>query len=391
MLSKRKTIALVTFVVVACGVLFFTFSKKTKDEPAATPGLYLHTTSSGKKISIKDSHPTSDALSTVNITTEGFQTNNPITLEKNKLTNVYFVDLNSDDHDEVVIVFTSQTAPHYGEAVVYTTFNDSELAAIEMPGITEDDTATGGLFEGYLGGDIFVAEKNKLLRTFFVEDTESEDTSNESSPPESANQGEEIVDDAVTVTEKESDQLLEIQEESPATSTQILEVPMDSFATSTETVEGEVKKQKQKTVAYSLLYEDGFFSLEPGSVETVKQLTASSTAALPATTWKWLSLNHKGNLVVPNVNDPLMIRFMEDGTFYASSTCGSFASGYASTGNILRIGSLVALSSSGDTVCSSQLSTLKSHLPNVESFVIRDNQLMITLDQNDGVILFIRQ
>lgn len=381
MLPNRKKFALAFFVILFSVVGFFFFTKKQSSVVSQSPGVYSHTTTSGKKITVTDTHPTTDSLSTVTITTEGFQSNTPITLEKNKLTSVFFVDLNADDYDEVVITFTSQTAPYYGEVVVFTTFDDASIVTVDVPAITEEETQPGQLFEGYVGGDTFIAEKSKLLRTFSVTDDEEEVLASEE-PVAQVTEGSPAEDESLEGSDIVAQEGLELEP-------QLIE---DGSSTSTtQTPQPEIKKLKQKTVTYAMLYSDGFFSLEPRAVEVSKQLTASSTATLPSSTWRWLSLNYKGNLVVPSSDEPLVITFMEDGTFYASSTCETFAGGYAATENVLRLGSLVTSSSKEATTCSSQISTFKSLISSVESFVIRDNQLMVTLNQKDGVMLFVRQ
>ncbi len=372
MTPKGKKVISMLFIACVCGAIFLViFRKQNKVETGQQPGVYSHTTEHAQTITVRDSHPTSPALSTVTITTEGFKNNTPITLEKNKLISVYFTDLNADGYDEIVITFASQTPPHYGEAIVFTTTDESDLLPVELPNINEEDTSSGGLFEGYLGDDIFVAEKNRLLRTFSVEDSTDENESQtppleteatDETSPDGAPEGFEVATTSNTYTEELA-----------------------------STTQEKQKPKKQKTILYALIDKDGYFSLEPKNVDQPKQLTASSTAAISSTSWRWLSLNYKGSPVVPDEDSMLTVTFADDGTFTASSSCDMFTGGYATTGSILRLGSLVTSSTADTSGCSSNISLFKELIPLAETFVIRDNQLMISLGQKNGTFLFVRQ
>lgn len=375
--SKNTLIIVVLLFVCATGI--FIILKKPKEETSKEPGLYSYITASGKKIAVRDTHPSNENMSTVIITTEGFQNNPPITLEKTKLVSVFFEDLNNDSHEELILTFSSDVAPHYGEALLYTTFSDENLSPIEVPTITEEDTFTGAVFEGYLGADSFAVEKNKLFRTFLTKNEPNENTEEllpvtEDTPP----QEEEAVLGEVSLVQED----LELEE-----------VPVDTIATTTEKPETlqDIAQTKQKRIVYELMYLDRYFSMEAKELTTVKQLVASTTATLPSSSWKWSSLNHKGKLVIPGTADPLIVTFGEDSTFTASSACEVFTGGYVASGFVLRLGSLVTISRNEEKTCSSQSITFKDLLPLVESFVIRDNQLMITIENKNGVIIFERQ
>lgn len=124
------------------------------------------TTKTGKKITIKETNPAGESLSTITITPEGFATNTPLTLERNKLTDFFLTDMNNDTYDELVIITTASGSGSYGELDIFTTSKDAELIPVTIPKITEDDTKRGSLFEGYMGHDSFVANNGTLVREF---------------------------------------------------------------------------------------------------------------------------------------------------------------------------------------------------------------------------------
>jgi hypothetical protein len=137
----------------------------TTEKTEATPGKIL-TTHTGKIITVNETNPNGSSLSTITITPSGFSTNTPLILETNKLQNFFLVDLNSDTFDELIIVTQAQGSGSYGEVEIYTTTNDTELAPVTIQAITEEDTHKGGLFEGYMGHDIFTTASGTLLREF---------------------------------------------------------------------------------------------------------------------------------------------------------------------------------------------------------------------------------
>jgi META domain len=366
MSAKNKKWIIVVLIILICIALFFTFFKKEKSVIDSDLGVYSHTTG-GKKITIQE------AENSVIITTEGFNDNTPTALKKGKLRDIFFVDLNDDGSDEIVLVFKSITIPEHNEAVLYTTFEEASLSLVEMPAITEEEMIPGGVFERYLGSDTFTVEGTKLLRTFFIEEKDK--------------------------NIPQSEELLELNDDTqPEEVVMPNDTPNNSDAaeatlssTSTTEAPDAPPSTQRRTITYVLTYTEGFFSLEPHMLEISKQLTASSIATLPSTSWKWLSLNKKGTLITPANDTSLILSFSEDGTFSASTTCEVFAGGYITSGNVLRLGSLVTISHDNTSTCSSSVSALKDIFPSADSFVIRDDQLMITIEQNSGVILFTKQ
>ena len=123
-------------------------------------------TLSGKKIIVSETNPVGESLSTIAITTEGFASNTPLTLEKNKLTNFFLTDLNKDGFEEFIMITTAQGSGSYGEAIMFTTAKNQSLIPITIPTLTEEETQKGGLFEGYMGHDTFRVIDGLFVREF---------------------------------------------------------------------------------------------------------------------------------------------------------------------------------------------------------------------------------
>ena len=126
------------------------------------------TTKTGKQIRVTETNPAGQSLSTLAITSLGFATGSPIVIEKNKLQNVFLVDINNDTFEELIVVTQAQGSGSYGEATLFTTASDTALIPVSIPLLTEDDIKQEGIFSGYMGHDIFSIENNILTRTFPV-------------------------------------------------------------------------------------------------------------------------------------------------------------------------------------------------------------------------------
>lgn len=354
-LTGTKALYVLLGLICSIGLVGFVVFSNKEAELIQKKNVYAYTTSSGKKVLVKvDEGATS---SRAIITTEGFENNTPTVVEKETLSDVFFADLNGDTFEELVLVFTPKLAGGNGDISVFTTFYDSELTSVELPEVTELDKAPGMLFEGYLGRDIFLVEENTLFRSFAVEDSLPVVTQNEEEVLE-----EDILDE---IAASSSEELIPLPESGPAT--------------------------KQKRISYVLLSSEGIFYLEPREEESAKTFTASSTATLANTSWAWLSVNYEGAVTSSDISSQLIFSFREDSTFSASSSCETFVGSYILSGYLLRLGSITAEQSGDDPTCKSQNQLLKNILPLSESFIVRDGQLMINLEENKGVVIFISQ
>jgi hypothetical protein len=147
-------------------------------DPKKTTSKVL-TTSQGKKIEITETNPIGESLSTITLTLSGFEKNDPIVLEKNKLLSTFLFDLNKDSSDELIIVTQTQSSGSYGEATIFTS-TGTTLTPVSVPALEEKDLAPGGLFEGYMGHDTYsITKENTLIRefpTYQKEDTNDKPT-----------------------------------------------------------------------------------------------------------------------------------------------------------------------------------------------------------------------
>jgi len=125
-----------------------------------------YTTNTGKKITVKETNPTGESLSTLTITTSGFATNSPIVLEANKLTNKFYADINNDTFEELIITTMAQGSGGYGEAYIFITASNTSLLPVTVPEIAEKETGKNGIFEGYQGYDSFNIVNGALVREF---------------------------------------------------------------------------------------------------------------------------------------------------------------------------------------------------------------------------------
>ncbi len=130
------------------------------------PAKNILTTKTGKTITIRETNPSGESLSTITITPKGFKADQPIVLEKNKLTDFFLTDMNNDGFDELVIITAAQGSGSYGEVDIFTTVGDKILLKVDTPSVTEDSTKKGGLFEGYMGHDTFMVASGTLMRQF---------------------------------------------------------------------------------------------------------------------------------------------------------------------------------------------------------------------------------
>lgn len=130
------------------------------------PAKNLLTTKTGKTITVNESNPAGQGLSTITLLLQGFIDNTEIALEKNKLTDYFLIDLDKDGFDELALITTAEGNEKYGEITLYSTKDDAGLIAIDTPIVSEGMTKKGGLFEGYTGQDVFIKKDGLLIREF---------------------------------------------------------------------------------------------------------------------------------------------------------------------------------------------------------------------------------
>ncbi len=153
---------------------YFTITQPPKAATATTTPMLTEevvdkntlTTKNGKSITVRETNPSGQSLSTITLIPLGFENNTEIVLEKNKLSTFFLVDINRDSFEEFAIITTSQGSGSYGELTLFTTANNKQLTPVLIPSMSEEDTKKGALFEGYLGHDTFSIIDGKLIREF---------------------------------------------------------------------------------------------------------------------------------------------------------------------------------------------------------------------------------
>lgn len=133
----------------------------TQDVPSHSSKEYK--TKTGKSIVISETHPVGQSLSTIQISSRGFEHNYKETYEnRDPVSDVFIADLDGNGFDEIYIVSTSAGSGSYGKIMGFASNNDKSLSMINFPDMQKEDR----IFEGYMGHDVFSIEDQKLVRTF---------------------------------------------------------------------------------------------------------------------------------------------------------------------------------------------------------------------------------
>jgi hypothetical protein len=133
----------------------------TQEDPSDSPKEY--TTGTGKTIIVSESRPVGMSMSTIEISSRGFEHDIFETFENvAPIADVLLADLDGNGFDEIYIVTTSAGSGSYGGIIGFASNKDKSLSMIHFPDILEDDVR----FAGYMGHDIFAVQDQKLVRTF---------------------------------------------------------------------------------------------------------------------------------------------------------------------------------------------------------------------------------
>ena len=123
----------------------------------------MYKTKTGKTIIITETHPAGQSLSTIKISTKGFEHEYlEIYEDRDPISDVLLADLDSNGFDEIYIITTSAGTGSYGTVLGLASNKDRSLSLINFPEIEEKE----GNFEGYMGHDTIRIENQKLVRTF---------------------------------------------------------------------------------------------------------------------------------------------------------------------------------------------------------------------------------
>jgi len=81
---------------------------------------------------------------------------------------VFTGDLNEDGFEELYVVTTAVGSGSYGSIYGCSSNRDLSATPIYVPEISENDLASGGIFEGYMGHDSIYLQENVIYRKFPV-------------------------------------------------------------------------------------------------------------------------------------------------------------------------------------------------------------------------------
>ena len=120
-------------------------------------------TKTGKSITISETHPAGQSLSTIEISTMDLEHHfREIYVDRDPISDVFLADIDSNGFDEIYIIMTSAGSGSYGTVLGLASNKDKSLSMIHFPEIRDGDVN----FEGYMGHDTFRIEGQKLVRIF---------------------------------------------------------------------------------------------------------------------------------------------------------------------------------------------------------------------------------
>ena len=158
-----KKLSLSILLVVAMFFSTVVLISCSDTQSGSSKDLKTYQTKTGKTIIISETHPTGQSLSTIEISTKGFEYDDAQTYEdKDPISDVFVADLDGNGFDEIYIITTSAGSGSYGTVLGFASNKDKSLSMINFPQIREGDEN----FKGYMGHDTFKIEGRKLVRIF---------------------------------------------------------------------------------------------------------------------------------------------------------------------------------------------------------------------------------
>jgi hypothetical protein len=113
--QKRRGLPPVTILLVAVAVSVVGLISWFPDVNTSTEAPKAYKTKTGKTIIISETHPVGRSLSTIEISTKGFEHNYADTFEdKDPISDVFVADLDGNGFDEIYIITTSAGSGSYG-------------------------------------------------------------------------------------------------------------------------------------------------------------------------------------------------------------------------------------------------------------------------------------
>ena len=165
--QKERGLLMTLLLVVATAILITGLTSCSHNKNISPDVSKEYRTRTGKTIIISETHPVGRSLSTIRISTKGFEHNYAEVFEnKDPISNVFIADLDGNGFDEIYIITTSVGSGSYGTVLGFASNRDKSLSMINFPEIQEGDEN----FEGYMGHDTFKIEDQKLARIFPIYD-----------------------------------------------------------------------------------------------------------------------------------------------------------------------------------------------------------------------------
>jgi len=159
---RRRIMSSITKLDFLIAVLIVGIASCT-DNRNTLPSSKEFKTRTNKTITISETHPVGQSLSTIKISTKDFEHNCTEIYENvDPISEVFIADLDGNGFDEIYIVTTSVGSGSYGKVIGFASNNDKSLSMIHFPDTQREDD----MFTGYMGHDVFTVEGQKLVRTF---------------------------------------------------------------------------------------------------------------------------------------------------------------------------------------------------------------------------------
>jgi hypothetical protein len=161
--QKERGLLLTLLLVVATVILITGLTSCSHHKNTSPDAPKEYRTKTGKTIIISETHPVGRSLSTIRISTKGFEHNYAEVFEnKDSISNVFIADLDGNGFDEIYIITTSAGSGSYGTVLGFASNKDKSLSMINFPEIRKGNED----LEGYMGHDTFKIEDRKLIRIF---------------------------------------------------------------------------------------------------------------------------------------------------------------------------------------------------------------------------------
>lgn len=168
------SVAIVTALMFSCGSNpGAETSAATAPAPAASPDSAAaavvkteYKTSTGKTVTVSESHPRGQSLSDISVAFAGDAASALNFTDTDPILKVLVGDLDANGFDELYIITVNAGSGSYGNVIGIASNKDKSLSQITFPAVEENDLKKGGKFEGYEGHDEFEIVENSLARRF---------------------------------------------------------------------------------------------------------------------------------------------------------------------------------------------------------------------------------